>query len=256
MRVFIVEDETAASENLVSMLREIDPDIEVAGVAESVFQTIRYLRERTDIDLIFMDIQLSDATAFSIFEQIEVTVPIVFVTAYDQYAIEAFKVNSIDYILKPVKKQDLSRALSKFRMLTGQNLKQYLERVMMMSGGKILQMSNNYDNCLLLPVKDRLIPVDVSEIACIYSTDKKTCVILKNGTSYPYTRSLDSIISCLDPHDFTRANKQYIVSRGAIKEMVIWFDSRLLIRMTVDVPEPIYVSKNKAAEFKEWMIRM
>lgn len=256
MRVLIVEDETAASENLISMLQEIDPGIEVAGVTESISQTVRFLKERADLDLIFMDIQLSDATSFSVFEQIEVKVPIVFATAYDQYAIEAFKVNSIDYILKPVKKQDLVRALDKFRMLTGQNLKEYLERVMMMSAGRIRQESHNYNNCLLVPVRDRLIPVDVADIACIYSTEKKACIILRNGSSYPYTKSLDSIVSCLDPHDFIRANKQYIVARSAIKEMVIWFDSRLLVRMSVDVPEPLYVSKNKAAEFKEWMTRM
>jgi len=256
MRVFIVEDETAASENLISMLQEIDPAIEIVGVAESVSQTVRFLKEHTDIDLIFMDIQLSDATAFSVFEQVDVRIPIVFATAYDQYAIEAFKVNSIDYILKPVKKQDLVRALDKFRVLTGQNLKDYLERVMMMSAGRIQQENRNYNNCLLVTVRDRLIPVDVSDIACVYSAEKKACIILRDGSSYPYAKSLDSVISCLDPHDFIRANKQYIIARSVIKELVIWFDSRLLVRMSVDVPEPLYVSKNKAAEFKEWMTRM
>ena len=251
MKVLIIEDETPASENLIAMLHEADPTIEVLQVLESVDQTVRWLGANPAPDLIFMDIHLSDGSAFSLFQQVEVTVPIVFTTAYDQYALEAFTVNSIDYLLKPIKTSELERALEKFRRWNKNDVMDYLERMMRMRPAG--SQKTEYLTSLLVPVKDKLVAVSLDDVACIYSTDRRTQLYLKSGRSMLYNRSLDTLIGSLDPARFFRANKQYIVARDCVKEIVVWFDSRLLVSMPIELPEPLFVSKNKAAEFKNWV---
>ena len=251
MKVLIIEDETAASEDLIAILHEIDEDIEVLDVLESVKQTVRWLRANPAPDLIFMDIHLSDGSAFTLFQEIEVETPIIFTTAYNQYAIDAFNVNSIDYLLKPIKISDMTRALEKFRRLTSNDVMAYLQRVV--SLGKT--HTEGYVSSLLVSVRDKLVPVDVNNVVCIYNTDHKTQIILSDGRNISYGKSLDAIMLSLDPMKFYRANKQYIVSRSYIKEIVIWYDNRLLVNMELELPEPLYVSKNKASEFKNWMTK-
>lgn len=251
MKVLIIEDETSASEDLIAILHEIDEDIKVLDVLESVRQSVRWLRANPAPDLIFMDIHLSDGSAFTLFQEIEVETPIIFTTAYNQYAIDAFNVNSIDYLLKPIKISDMTRALEKFRRLTSNDVMAYLQRVV--SLGKT--HTEGYVSSLLVPVCDKLVPVDVNNVVCIYNTDHKTQIILSDGRNISYGKSLDAIMLSLDPMKFYRANKQYIVSRSYIKEIVIWYDNRLLVNMKLELPEPLYVSKNKASEFKSWMTK-
>ena len=252
MKVLIIEDETTASENLMAMLKEIDPSIEVLHVLESVQQTVRWLSANPAPDLMFMDIHLSDGSAFTLFDQMDVQTPIVFTTAYDQYALDAFSVNSIDFLLKPIKTSELTRALEKFKKWGKADVVAYLEQMMKLRpGGKGL--AQEYKQSLLIPKKDKLLPVNLDDVACIYSTDRKTQVYLKDKRVLDYNRSLDSIIGSLDPARFFRANKQFIVARDCVKEIVVWFDSRLLLKLPIELPEPLFVSKNKAAEFKNWM---
>ncbi|WP_316819189.1 LytTR family DNA-binding domain-containing protein [Pedobacter nyackensis] len=248
MKILIVEDETAAYESLVEILNEIDPAIAVTGNTESVSQTINWLNEHPLPDLILMDIHLSDGSAFLIFEHIEIEVPIIFTTAYDEYAIEAFKVNSIDYLLKPIKPTDLERAINKFKKLSSTNILEYLSKV------NQLAPAPRYKNKLLIPLHDKLLPVDLMEVSFFYTTEKSTSIGLKNGNTYPYPKTLDHILSSLNPSNFYRANKQYIIARNAVKNITVWFDSRLLITLDREVPERIYISKNKAADFKEWLV--
>lgn len=249
MKVLIVEDETAAAENLAEMLYEIDPGIQVLGNTESVQQTVRWLQGNERPDLIFMDIHLSDGSSFAIFQQMEVEIPIIFTTAYDQYAIDAFKVNSIDYLLKPIKEQDLRQALVKFGKLNQQDTDQYLKLL------RLLTSAQEYKSRLLIPNRDKLLPIEVKDVAFFYSTNKNTEIYLNDGKHYPCTMSLDQLLTQLNPNEFIRANKQFIVSRTAITNITIWFDSRLLVNVCVDVPERIYVSKNRAAEFKNWIVK-
>jgi len=248
MRILIVEDETAAFENLVEIITGIDPSIQIAGNTESVRQTIRWLKTNQMPDLILMDIHLSDGNAFSIFNNITIETPIIFTTAYDEYAIEAFKVNSIDYLLKPIKVMEMKRALEKFRKLTRPDILQYLSQL-----AKLKPLSN-YKDKLLIPVKDKLQPINLKEISFFYTTDKNTRIFLKDGKSYSYSKTLEQIESTLNPADFIRANKQFIIARNSVKEITIWFDSRLLVSTDIEPPERIYVSKNKAAEFKAWIV--
>lgn len=227
MRILIVEDETAAYENLADMLVTIDPTIEIMGNTESVRQTVRWLQANPRADLIFMDIHLSDGSAFAIFDQIEVEVPIIFTTAYDQYAIDAFKVNSIDYILKPIKPEELKRALDKFSRWNHQDIIHYLSQLTQLS------TTPKYKDKLLIPVKDKLLPISLKDVSCFYTADKNTYVYLKTGNSYPYAKTLEQIISSLSPADFIRANKQFIISRDSVKDITIWFDSRLLVTLDI-----------------------
>ena len=239
MRVLIVEDETAAYENLVDILKEVSYDIQISGNTESVTQTIHWLQSNPAPDLIFMDIHLSDGSAFTIFDKMELETPIVFTTAYDRYAIEAFKVNSVDYLLKPVKVEDVKHALDKYSKLTHQDILQYLSQL------NLLAPALRYKDKLLIPYKDKLLPVSLRDVSCFYTADKNTCV---------YSKTLEQIMSSLNPADFIRANKQFIIARNSVTDITIWFDSRLLVTLDVEVPERIYISKNKASEFKSWLV--
>lgn len=248
MKILIVEDETVAYNNLAEILSEIDPDVSIVGNTESIQQTVLWLQNREKPDLILMDIQLSDGSAFSIFNIIDLEVPIIFTTAYDEYAIEAFRVNCIDYLLKPINAADLKRALDKFKRWNRQDILRYISQLTNLG-----PVTKNNDR-ILVNEKDKLIPVPVKDISFFYATNKKTLLFLKNGTSYNYSKTLEQIEKTLDSVEFTRANKQFIVARNSVKDITIWFDSRLLITTDVTPPERIYVSKNKATEFKAWMV--
>ena len=246
MRVLIVEDETAAVDNLKYLLYKVDRAIEIAAVTESVEQTQQWLMQN-HADLIFMDIHLSDGSAFSLFDRIEVSTPIIFTTAYDQYALDAFKVNSIDYLLKPIKQTDLERALEKFRRLTASDISSYISRI------NQLTEKTKFQSRILVTVKDKIIPLAVEDIACIYSTDRKTEIITTAEATYIHNKSLDTMIKNLDPTVFFRANKQFIINRNQITDITVWFDSRLRLRLTAETPEDIYIAKNRVSEFKSWL---
>lgn len=249
MKVLVVEDETSAYENLKVILQELSPKIEIVANTESVAKTVSWLKANPLPDLIFMDIHLSDDSAFSIFDRMEVETPIVFTTAYDQYAIEAFKVNSIDYLLKPLKVAAVQHALEKFEKLNRNELAGYLERL------SLLAPSPRYKDMLLVPLKDKLKPVRLNEVSFFYTSDKTTSIHLSEGCNLPYCKNLEQIMVMLEPSEFFRANKQFIIRRSSVTDITIWFDNRLLVAMDVEVPERIYISKNRAADFKEWMMR-
>lgn len=248
MNILIVEDETAAYDNLCSILSEVAPHINIAGKTESVARTVEWLKSNPSPDLIFMDIHLSDDSSFAIFDKMEVDTPIIFTTAYDRYAIEAFKVNSIDYLLKPIKSKDVAQALEKFGKLTRNDMMQYLSRI------TALLPTTKYRDKILIPHKDKLLPVGVEEVSYFYTTDKNTLVYLRNGKCYPYPKTLESIMTMLNPAGFFRANKQFVVPRHSVTDITVWFDNRLLITLDTPTPEHIYISKNRAAEFKEWIV--
>jgi DNA-binding LytR/AlgR family response regulator len=247
MRVLIVEDETAAYENLKSIIMELDPSTEFLGHTESVVQTVRWFDNNPSPDLIFMDIHLSDGSAFNIFTAITVETPVIFTTAYDEYAINAFKVNSIDYLLKPIEVEEMQQALEKFRKLNNQDMMNYLTRL-----PQLLSSAKNYPEKLLIPSNNELIPVDISRISYFYTTASCTRTVLKDNTNLAYMKTLDHIYASLDPSLFFRANKQFVIAKNSVKSITVWFDSRLLITLETEVPERIYISKNKAAQFKKW----
>lgn len=251
MKVLIVEDETAASDNLAVMLKELDPGIEIIGTSESIQQTVRLLGSGLSPDIIFMDIQLSDGNSFSIFERLDVQTPIIFTTAYDQFAIKAFKVNSIDYLLKPIKVSDLRSALEKFCRLTASGRDAYIR---MMKNLPVPGQSP-YKTRILLSYREDIFPIETEDIAFFYTSDRSTSVFLKDGRQIFCSITLEQAMGQLDPEKFIRANKQFIISRDSIVKVSVRFDSRLLVTAEIPTPEPVFVSKNKAAEFKSWMGR-
>lgn len=245
LRALIVEDETAAAANLRAILRDTEPDVEVVGVLESVAESVDYLRTQPQPDLLFMDIHLADGDSFRIFDEAEIDAPVVFTTAYDRYALEAFKVNSIDYLLKPLKSADVRRAIDKFRRLTGSESRAY--------GSRVKAMVAERQETFLVHVRDRIIPLHRDKIAYCYTSNEKVTACGFDGETYPLDRTLEALQTLLPETDFFRANRQFIVSRRAVKEIVVWFGSRLSLTLQVPTPERIVVSKARVPEFKSWL---
>ncbi len=249
MRALIVEDEVAAAKNLQSILRSIDPPIEVVAVAESVVESVEFLQNSADsIDLIFMDIHLADGEAFKIFERVEVSTPIIFTTAYDQYALRAFKVNSIDYLLKPINSGEVARALGKLQQLTASEAESYNLRLRSVAASR-----SEYVGTLLVHVKDKIIPLRLEDVAFFYTSNERVVAMTHRGEKFPVDKSLDAIFTSLNPADFFRANRQFIISRAAVLDVSVWFGSRLALNLKVESPEKIIIPKARIAEFKEWL---
>ena len=200
-------------------------------------------------DLVFMDIHLADGSSFAIFEQVQITCPIIFTTAYDEYALKAFEVSSIDYLLKPINRNDLTRAMNKFNALVGEksNNNEAIDALMRQIG-----MKKNYKSCFLVPERDKLIPLATANIAYFYIDTKTVKAITLDEHTYYMSQTLDDIMLQLNPDDFFRANRQFIVSRKAVKDLTIWFGNKLSLNLSVKIPEQIIISKAKVSEFKNW----
>lgn len=247
MRVLIVEDETAAVRNLRSMLRSIEPLAEITGVTDSVNGTVEWLNTNNAPDIIFMDIHLADGDAFLIFDKVRVLAPVVFTTAYDRYALEAFRVNSIDYLLKPVQPGELKRSLDKFKRLTRIELDAYLDRT-----DKSVQHVSSLKN-FLIPVRDKILPLALNEIAFYYTLEEKVSAYTFDNRRYPLDKSLDVLSGILPEENFFRINRQFIVSRNAVTDMTVWYGSRLSVNLSVETPEKIIVSKSRVPLLKKWL---
>ena len=248
MRVILVEDETAAAVNLKALLEQVSSEIQISAILESVTDTVKWFRENPVPDLVFMDIHLADGDAFRIFEQVEVACPVVFTTAYDQYALEAFRVNSIDYLLKPIKSEDLTRALAKLALFSQRERSDYSGRVEQMARQQI-----DKQRTFLIHIKDKIIPLGIQEIAFFYTSDERVTAYTLDGRELPMEGSLDSLMGSLPETLFFRANRQFIISRKAIGDISVWFGNRLSLNLTLKTPERIVISKARVPEFKRWM---
>lgn len=244
--LLIIEDEHVAAQHLQYLLEQLVPDATIVGVLESIEESVEYLTQQPSPDLILMDIHLADGLSFRIFDHVSPTCPIIFTTAYDQYALEAFKVNSIDYLLKPINRDDLQRALDKLETLLSPTPSQ-LEAL-----GATL---HHYRTHFLIPLRDKLIPVPVDQIACFHLEEKITHAILMDGHRHIVDRPLETLMEQLDPTLFFRVNRQYIVSHAAISEIALWPISKLALTLSVATPERIIVPKARVAEFKHWYTR-
>lgn len=254
--ILIIEDEQIAATHLERLLGELAPEAKVIGTLQSIEESVEYFSNNPMPDLCMMDIRLSDGLSFRIFDQVEVHCPIVFTTAYDQYAIDAFKVNSIDYILKPIGKEDLKRSLDKYRTHYDRNDESSASKgIDANTLHKLLQQLNEqkqYRSNFLIPVGDKLIPIVVSDVACLYLEDRLTRILFNDGQEKAIDLPLDTIMAELNPKAFFRANRQYIIARQAIKEIAIWPIGKLAITLNVTTPQKIIVSRAKVSEFKQW----
>ena len=251
MKDLIIEDETAAALNLRSLLGHEFPEVEIVAMTESIVETAEWFATGGSPDLVFMDIHLADGNAFKIFERTEISCPIVFTTAYDQYALQAFRVNSIDYLLKPIKADDLRRAITKFERLSGAERTDYTEKVNRLAQSHSEQ--NNTQQNFLIHVKDKIVPLSKDDIAFFYTSQERVSVYTMSGENYPMMGSLETIMNRLPECEFFRANRQYIISRKAINDISVWFGSRLSVNLSVAIPEKIIISKARVPEFKTWL---
>lgn len=250
-RVLIIEDEEPAARRLFKLIKEIEPAADLLDSLESVSSAIDWLRNNPHPDLIFSDIQLADGISFDIFKTLELNCPVVFVTAYDQYAIEAFKVNSIDYILKPVKKEELQAAIRKFRQhqkpaqAPAWDMKKLLEAYQPQGQG--------YKNRFVVRYGDHIKTIQTEEIAYCYTEDKVNFLTTHEGRRYAIDSNLDQLESQLPPHDFFRINRQYIISIRAISEMLAHTKGRVLIKLQPPARHETIVSTERSAAFKAWL---
>lgn len=245
-RVIIVEDETAAAVNLRSMLQNIDPETVVVDTLESVEEAVAYFSNSVEADVVFMDIHLADGDSFRIFDSVDINIPIIFTTAYDEYALQAFKVNSIDYLLKPFKEEELRRALDKLERLTTAERSAAERKVREVAAAESL-------NTLLVRYKDKIIPVAMADVAFFYTFAERVTLTTLTGESYPVDKTLEALSQQLNAEEFFRANRQFIVSRRAVKDIAVWFGSRLALNLTLETPERIIISKARVPEFKQWL---
>lgn len=255
MKIAIIEDEPKIAESLKLILMEIDPSISVMKILSSVKSSVEWLRvNQSSCDLLFMDINLTDGLSFEIFNQIESNTPIVFLTAYDQYALDAFKVNGVDYILKPFDKTKIKQSLKKFKSLTqtGSNPlnAESLQHLLEVVASKTI---TNKRKSYLVYHQDKLIPLAVDDISWFYKSNQVTYACTISNKKYVIDDALDKIQNEVSSVNFYRANRQFIVSKNAIENIAIYFNGRLIVNILPKPDEKIIVSKAKATDFKNWL---
>lgn len=248
MNVLIVEDEKIFANNLELLLKEIDDSINILAKTGSVKNTIEWLKNYT-CDLIFMDIHLSDGICFEIFDNIKTDIPVVFITSFNQYAIKAFKVNSIDYLLKPINTEELKQSLSKFRKLTSFAPSHNLSEIFK----NILNKEQEYKQRFIVNIADKLFTINCVDIAYFYVLEKGIFCCTFPEKNYPMDQTLDKIELQLDPEKFFRVNRQFIININAIKAMSTLSRGRILVSLQPKAPEDVFVSLSRINSFKQWL---
>jgi len=251
MKIVIVEDELAASENLTYLLKNLNPSIEILTVLDSVRSSVAYFSTPTEAELVFMDIHLADGLSFEIFDQVKINTPVIFTTAYDQYALKAFKVNSIDYLLKPIDEDELQKALTQFEV---QSQLESSPNVQMEGLLHLIKAnSKTYKATYLVSLRDQLIPIKTSSIAYLFIDTGIVKAITKDNKSYTIDKKLEDIENELDPANFYRVNRQFIVQKDAIDNIKYYFNGKLILNVLPIFKEQVVVSKAKSTAFKKWI---
>jgi DNA-binding LytR/AlgR family response regulator len=256
MKVLIVEDESATARRLQKLLFEIDPSVEVLGIHESISQTLKWLTTHGEPDLMFMDINLSDGLSFGIFEEIEVNCPVIFTTAYDQYAIQAFKVNSIDYLLKPVNKDQLAESLRKYYKLQQHTTERKADdtKLDITKLAQALGIQNpNYMKRLVVRFGEVIKAIEIKDVAYFYSDEKIVFMTLKEGKTYPVDFTLDHLEMRLDHEIYFRINRKFLINYYAIDKMISYSKSRIKIMLNPPCSIESISSTERSGEFKEWL---
>lgn len=248
-KILILEDEKLNSERIKRLILKIRPNAEIVGVLASVKTTVSWLSENQSPDLIMMDVQLADGMSFEIFNLAEVNCPIIFTTAYDEYAVKAFKYNSIDYLLKPIEKDELEAAIVKFEnsLQTSSNPQPKIEELL------AYMQPKEYRNRFLIPYRDGYRKINVEDIAYFYSNMNVNYATLFNGEEVVVSQTLETLEQELDPKNFFRANRQYIIHVNSIENVHNFFNGKLKLKIKCSKDEDILVSRTKASFFKLWL---
>ncbi|WP_018618899.1 LytR/AlgR family response regulator transcription factor [Spirosoma luteum] len=259
MNVIIIEDEARTARQLERMLRQYDETIHILTQLPSVAEAVAWFSENPAPDLAFMDIHLEDGLAFGIFEQLHLTLPVIFTTAYDEYMIKAFKVNSIDYLLKPVDYDELVAALEKFKLIhavpaPGENTPASPDLNTLI---QFMQQSRQatYRKRFMISLGTKIKSVEVADIAYFFSEDKATYLVTNEGQSLPLEYSLDQLVSLLNPDHFFRVNRQFFVARPAIQTIHTYSAGKLKLDLTPVARHELFVSISRMSEFKDWLGR-
>ncbi|MFB6317940.1 LytR/AlgR family response regulator transcription factor [Saccharicrinis sp. FJH54] len=250
-RILIVEDEKPAANRISTLLREIDPDAEIAGFTDSVSGTIQWLNQHPHPDLILLDIQLGDGLSFDIFRTIETDSFIIFTTAYDEYALKAFQLNSVDYLLKPVKKADLAAAYEKFMRFKGTPQIFKVEEIV----NFIEKQKSSFKSRFIINIGNKLVTVETKQIACFHTLEKNTFLTTFEGKNYPVDFSLDNIEKMVNPDLYFRINRQTLLHFDAIKTIHVMSKSRIKLDLNIELDSDTYVSFAKSPEFRKWLDR-
>ncbi len=251
MDILIIEDEKLGAERLMDMLLEIDKSNTIIGICKSIQASVKWLREHKKPDLIMMDIELSDGKCFEIFKQLPVEAPVIFTTSYDEYALKAFKVNSIDYLLKPIKKEELIQSLEKLKQLKGlYDTKDLgIDKLVAQLQGQ----SNNYRKRFLVKHGQKFMSIDTTEIAFFYAEDRLTVFRTWDNRQYLADYRLDEIGEMLDPADFRRINRAFIVHIKSIAAIHSYFNGKLKLELKPKSEKEVIISRESVADFKVWM---
>ncbi|HYW94062.1 MAG TPA: LytTR family DNA-binding domain-containing protein [Bacteroidales bacterium] len=250
MNVLIIEDEKPAARRLARILGEVETGTVIVDVLPSVGKTANWLLKNPSPDLIFMDIQLEDGLCFEIFEKCDITTPVIFTTAYDEYTLRAFKVNSVDYLLKPVGKDELKQAIDKFRKFHASGMQPPgIESLMS-------RFMPNTKERFLVKIGEHYKSVTTADIVCFYIRERCNFLLTGQGKSYPVDYSLDKIEQLVDPKQYYRLNRNAIINYNAIKDVVAYSSSRLKVILAGwNGEDDLIVSRERVAGFKEWMDR-
>jgi len=252
MNVVIIEDEHLTAERIRTLALRIDPEVRVLAILDSVKSSVQWFGQNEKPDLVFMDIQLADGLSFDIFEQVKIEYPVIFITAYQEYAIQAFKVNSVDYLLKPVAEEDLTLALNKYRQYFSRDKPlPVIEKEMLHS---IKQMiSKPFKSRFMVRVGDHIKSVEVEDILYFYSLQKGTYLHTSDNRNYVIDYTLDSLCEMLDPSLYHRINRRYVITHKAITDVITLSGSKLKVILLHSDDDDIYISRDRLATFKEWL---
>ena len=260
MQVLIVEDEPLAVKKLVRLLEEVAFDVKVVGTTDGIRTTVEWLEAHPAPDLIFMDIELCDGQSFEIFQRTRVKSPVIFVTSYDEFALQAFKVNSVDYLLKPVQKEDLANAIAKYRDLKAQYARDAspisasIESLLMtLSSGVGEVTKKDYRTRFLVKHLQKYVTVEVADIAYFWSEGRINFFKNRTGQKYLVEYTMEEIEAMLDPRDWFRVSRQFLVSVPSVTEIHPFFNNRLKLHLKPQEPEEVTVSRERVADFKVWL---
>ncbi|GAB2540225.1 LytR/AlgR family response regulator transcription factor [Spirosoma aerophilum] len=258
MNALLVEDEELAVRKLRKLLQEVAPELEVAGVTASIDDTVNWLENRRskgepEPDLIFLDIELADGQSFEIFERTTVRSTVIFTTSYDEYALQAFKVNSIDYLLKPVQREDLQRSLKKYEDLRTRSVESPSFNIEKLLQQLQIQTARDYRQRFLVRQGQRMLSVEVSDIAYFFTDERYSFFTMHNGQKFLVDYTLDELSDALDPSRFFRVNRGVIVTHQAVEQIQPYFGNRLALVLRPVFEKEALVSREKVSDFKQWM---
>jgi len=253
MNILLIEDENAAAKQIQKMVSSLDPGYKIVHIAEGVQETITWLRNNPRPDLILSDIELSDGNSFEIFRQVTITTPVIFTTAYNSYMQNAFKVNSIDYLLKPIDIEELRAAFKKYRSLAPQQYDPVFIEKLLATVQHLNTAGSNYKTRFLIKTGERLSTVPVEDIGYLKADDRIVFLHTIKGQKYIIDDSLDDLEKILDPWKFFRLNRRYIAPIGSIEKIHSHFNGKLKVRIGSCDDDEIFISKEKATEFKKWL---